>query len=234
MIWTIDSTHSYVSFAIRVLGVSTTKGRFNAPRGLLSLDEQNPASSWVEVEVDAASIDTHNRLRDAHLRSAAFFAVKQYATIAFKSTKVEHVAGQDYKVMGNLTLLGVTKPVTFDVTRPERSDRADCRGTGVLRPLPRRPPPGRGRAMHGPPEQPHTLVLRASGRAREHVQARARHDREARSAGGARASDQIRRVHLTAPHRHADARRAARTPGFAAQDGAAKRSDGAPRPQAAY
>ncbi len=116
MIWTIDPTHSYVSFAIRVLGVTTTKGRFNALRGQLSLDEQNPASSWVEAEVDAASIDTHNRLRDAHLRSAAFFAVKQYATIAFKSTKVEHIAGQDYKVTGNLTLLGVTKPVTFDVT----------------------------------------------------------------------------------------------------------------------
>ena len=116
MIWNIDPTHSRVSFAIRVLGVTTTKGRFNALRGHLSLDEQNPASSWVEAEVDAASIDTHNKLRDAHLRSAAFFAVKQYPTIAFKSTHVEHVGGQDYKVSGNLTLHGETKPVTFDVT----------------------------------------------------------------------------------------------------------------------
>jgi len=116
MIWNIDPTHSRVSFAIRVLGVTTTKGRFNALRGHLSLDEQNPASSWVEAEVDAASIDTYNKLRDAHLRSAAFFAVKQYPTIAFKSTHVEHVAGQDYKVTGNLTLHGETNPVTFDVT----------------------------------------------------------------------------------------------------------------------
>ena len=115
MIWKIDPTHSHVSFSIRVMGVTTTKGRFNALRGHLSIDEQNPASSWVEAEVDAASIDTHNKLRDAHLRSAAFFAVKQYPTMAFESTHVEHVSDQDYKVTGNLTLHGVTKPVTFDV-----------------------------------------------------------------------------------------------------------------------
>ena len=116
MIWKIDPTHSHMSFSIRVMGISTMKGRFNALRGQLHIDEQNPASSWVEAEVDAASIDTHNRLRDAHLRSAAFFAVKQYPTIVFESTHVEHVSGQDYKVTGNLTLYGVTQPVTFDVT----------------------------------------------------------------------------------------------------------------------
>ena len=116
MNWKIDPTHSHVSFSIRVMGVSTTKGRFNALRGQLSIDEQNPTNSWVEAEVDAASIDTHNRLRDAHLRSAAFFAIKKYPTMVFHSTKVEQVSGQDYKVTGNLTLHGVTKPVTFDVT----------------------------------------------------------------------------------------------------------------------
>src|SRR2546427_2887434 len=115
MIWKIDPTHSHVSFAIRVLGVSTTKGRFNVLRGHLSIDEQNPASSWVEAEVDAASIDTHNKLRDAHLRSAAFFAVKQYPTITFQSTSVEHAGGQDYQVTGNLSMHGVTRPITFDV-----------------------------------------------------------------------------------------------------------------------
>src|SRR5436305_2131845 len=115
MIWKIDPTHSHVSFAIRVLGVSTTKGRFNVLRGHLSIDEQNPASSWVEAEVDAASIDTHNMLRDAHLRSAAFFAVKQYPTITFQSTSIEHAGGQDYQVTGNLSMHGVTRPITFDV-----------------------------------------------------------------------------------------------------------------------
>jgi len=116
MIWEIDSTRSRVSFALRVMSVTTTRGSFNKVRGQLHIDEQNPASSWVEAEVDAASIDTHNKLRDAHLRSAAFFAVKKYPTIAFESTNVEYVNSRDYKVTGNLTLHGVTKPVTFDVT----------------------------------------------------------------------------------------------------------------------
>ncbi len=115
MNWQIDPTHSHLSFAIRVLSVSTTRGRFHALRGHLHIDEQNPANSWVDAEVDAASIDTHNKLRDAHLRSAAFFAVKQYPTITFQSTHVEHVKGQGYKVIGNLSLHGVTKPITFDV-----------------------------------------------------------------------------------------------------------------------
>ena len=115
MIWQIDPTHSHASFAVRVLSVSTTRGRFHALRGHLHIDEQNPANSWVDAEVDAASIDTHNKLRDAHLRSAAFFAVKQYPTITFQSTHVEHVKGQGYKVIGNLSLHGVTKPITFDV-----------------------------------------------------------------------------------------------------------------------
>ena len=115
MNWEIDSTHSHMSFAIRVMSVSTTRGRFHVLRGYLHIDEQNPANSWVEAEVDAVSIDTHNKLRDAHLRSAAFFAVKQYPTITFQSTHVEHVDGQGYKVIGNLSMHGVTKPITFDV-----------------------------------------------------------------------------------------------------------------------
>jgi polyisoprenoid-binding protein YceI len=115
MIWQIDPTHSHLSFAVRVLSVSTTRGRFHALRGHLHIDEQNPANSWVEAEVEAASIDTHIKLRDAHLRSAAFFDVKQYPTISFTSTNVEHVGGQNYQVTGNLTLHGVTKPITFDV-----------------------------------------------------------------------------------------------------------------------
>ena len=128
MTWEIDPTHSQVSFAIRVMSVTTTREHFNTLRGHPHIDEQNPASSWVEAEVDAASIDTHNRLRDTHLRSNAFFAVKKYPTIAFRSTHVEHTGGNAYKVMGNLTLLGITKPVTFDVEYSGRSTGLDTRG----------------------------------------------------------------------------------------------------------
>ena len=115
MNWQIDPTHSHLSFAIRVMSVSTTRGRFKALRGQLSIDEQHPANSWVDAQVQAASIDTRNKLRDAHLRSAAFFDVKKHSTITFTSTHVEQVSGQNYRVTGNLTLHGVTRPVTFDV-----------------------------------------------------------------------------------------------------------------------
>src|SRR5229473_29253 len=127
MNWQIDPTHSHLSFAIRVLSVSTTRGRFHALRGYLHIDEQNPANSWVEAEVDAASINTHNRLRDTHLRSNAFFAVKKYSTIAFRSTRVEHIGGSAYKVTGNLTLLGTTRPITFDVSYSGQSAGLNAR-----------------------------------------------------------------------------------------------------------
>ena len=115
MTWEIDPTHSHVSFAIRVMAVSTTRGRFNALRGQLYIDEQNPANCRVDAQVEAASIDTRNKLRDSHLRSADFFDVKKYPTITFMSTHVEHAGGQNYKVTGNLTMHGVTRPITFDV-----------------------------------------------------------------------------------------------------------------------
>ena len=129
MIWEIDPIHSRVLFSVRVMSVSTTRGSFKALRGQLHIDEQNPANSWVAAEVNTASIDTHNKLRDAHLRSAAFFAVKKYPTITFTSTNVEHLGGQDYQVTGNLTMHGVTRPITFDVTyRGEYSMMGMCTG----------------------------------------------------------------------------------------------------------
>jgi len=84
-------------------------------RGQIHIDESQPAHSWVEAEVDAATVDTQNKQRDAHLRTADFFEVDTYPAITFKSTKVEAVSGQEYRVTGDFTMHGVTKPVTFDV-----------------------------------------------------------------------------------------------------------------------
>jgi polyisoprenoid-binding protein YceI len=84
-------------------------------RGQIHIDESQPANSWVEAEVDVATVDTQNEQRDAHLRAADFFEVDTYPTITFKSTKVEAVSGQEYRVTGDFTLHGVTKSVTFDV-----------------------------------------------------------------------------------------------------------------------
>lgn len=147
MIWEIDPTHSKVSFAIRVMSVTTTRGRFNMLRGQLYIDERNPASSWIEAEVAAASIDTHNILRDAHLRSNAFFAVKKYPTISFRSTHVEYIGSSLYKVMGNLTLLGITKPVTFDVEYSGQSTGLDAHASLTAKATINRDDFGLGRSM---------------------------------------------------------------------------------------
>ena len=147
MTWEIDPTHSQVSFAIRVMSVTTTRGRFNKVRGQLHIDEQNPTSSWVAAEIDVASITTQNRLRDTHLRSNAFFAVKKYPTIAFKSTRVEHTGGNAYKVTGDLTLLGRTKPVTFDVDYSRQSAGFNARTSLTARATMNRHDFGLGQGM---------------------------------------------------------------------------------------
>jgi polyisoprenoid-binding protein YceI len=114
MTWQIDAIHSQVVFAVRHMLVSTVRGHFSAIRGTLEFDEAHPENASVEAEVDVASIDTRNKNRDADLLSPNFFDVEKYPTISFKSTKVER-AGDDYKVTGDLTLHGVTRPVVFDV-----------------------------------------------------------------------------------------------------------------------
>jgi len=113
MPWEIDPVHSHVAFSVRHMMVSTVRGRFNVLRGHLHIDEANPANSGVDAEVDAASIDTHDEHRDGHLRSPDFFDTEKYPTITFKSTKVEHVDGNEYRVTGDLTMHGVTKAITF-------------------------------------------------------------------------------------------------------------------------
>jgi polyisoprenoid-binding protein YceI len=115
MAWNIDATHSHVTFSIRHMVVSTVKGRFNVLSGALEIDTANPANSWVQAEVDVASIDTGDTNRDNHLRAPDFFDVEKYPKMTFKSTKVEPVGENEYQVTGDLTLHGVTKPVVFDV-----------------------------------------------------------------------------------------------------------------------
>src|SRR5581483_9724491 len=114
MAWEIDPTHSQATFSVRHLMIATVKGQFKIIRGQLHIDEQNPANSWVEAEADVASIDTRDTNRDAHLRSPDFFEAEKYPTITFKSTKVERVSGEEFKVTGDLTMHGVTKQVIFD------------------------------------------------------------------------------------------------------------------------
>lgn len=114
MTWAIDASHSQTTFSIRHMMVSTVRGHFNVLSGQLQIDEAHPENSWVEAEVDVASIDTRDKKRDGHLRSPDFFDAQKYPKITFKSNKVEHIGGQDYKITGDLTVHGVTRPVTFE------------------------------------------------------------------------------------------------------------------------
>lgn len=113
MAWEIDASHSQATFSVRHMVISTVKGHFKVLSGQLHIDEQNPAASWVEAQVETASIDTRDEKRDGHLRSPDFFDAATYPTITFKSTKVESAGGNEYNITGDLTLHGVTKPVTF-------------------------------------------------------------------------------------------------------------------------
>jgi polyisoprenoid-binding protein YceI len=115
MIWEIDAIHSQAAFAVRHMMISTVKGRFKVLRGKLALDKEHLERSWVEAEVDVASIDTGDSSRDAHLRSPDFFDGEKYPTMTFKSMKVEAAADDEYRVTGDLMMHGITREVIFVV-----------------------------------------------------------------------------------------------------------------------
>lgn len=112
--WELDGAHTDVSFKVRHLAVSYTRGHFEALSGTLDIDEQDVRNSKVDIEIDVASIDTANDDRDEHLRSADFFDAAKFPKMRFVSTKVRR-SGKTLRIDGLLTLHGVTKAVTLDV-----------------------------------------------------------------------------------------------------------------------
>jgi len=112
--WVIDSGHSRVGFSVVHMVVSSVSGRFKQVSGTVSLDEANLSKSELEITIEAASIDTDEPKRDEHLRSPDFFDTTKFPAIVFKSTKVTPAGGTKYKLTGELTMHGVTKPVTLD------------------------------------------------------------------------------------------------------------------------
>jgi polyisoprenoid-binding protein YceI len=113
--WTIDPNHSEVGFSIRHM-FSKVPGNFGKFQGAIVYDAQIPENSSVKVDIDASSINTRNEKRDNHLRSEDFFDVAKFPTLTFASTKVAAAGTNKLKVDGNLTMHGVTKPVTLFVT----------------------------------------------------------------------------------------------------------------------
>ena len=114
--YTLDVSHSRLGFVARHAMVTKVRGQFGAFSGTATIDEATPASSKVDLTIDVTSIDTGNADRDGHLKSPDFFDAEKYPTITFKSTKVEAAGDKKLRVIGDLTIKGVTKQVVLDTT----------------------------------------------------------------------------------------------------------------------
>jgi polyisoprenoid-binding protein YceI len=112
--WNFDAVHSHVGFSVRHLMISKVNGHFKVWSGTLVTDEPSHDASSVEVEIDAASIDTKEPQRDEHLRSPDFLDAANYPKITFKSSKVTKVEDDRFNVAGILTIRGVAKEVVLD------------------------------------------------------------------------------------------------------------------------
>jgi polyisoprenoid-binding protein YceI len=114
--WEIDPAHSSANFAVRHLVISTVRGSMGPMTGTVNLEDSDPTKSTVMATVDVKGIDTREAKRGEHLRGPDFFDVAKYPTITFMSKKVEKVSDTNYKVTGELTMHGVSKEITLDVT----------------------------------------------------------------------------------------------------------------------
>jgi polyisoprenoid-binding protein YceI len=113
--WTFEPGHTAAEFSARHMMVTHVRGHFKDVHGTLNFDPKNPAGSFVEVVIDARKIWTGEPARDTHLRSADFLDVQNFPEITFRGNQVDAIGEVDYRVTGDLTIRGVTRPVTLDV-----------------------------------------------------------------------------------------------------------------------
>ena len=121
--WKIDQAHSHAEIKVKHMMISNVKGSYSGLTGPLSLDETDYTHSKVEVDIPVATLSTGDPQRDGHLKSADFLDAEKYPAILFKSTNIDSKGGADYAVTGDLTIHGVTKPVTLaveDVSEPSK------------------------------------------------------------------------------------------------------------------
>jgi polyisoprenoid-binding protein YceI len=110
----IDPAHSTIGFTVRHAMVTNVKGSFKDFSGTLHLDGTDPSRSTASLDVTMDSIDTGNADRDGHLRSADFFKTDEFPTMTFRSTKAEVLGDDAYRITGDLSILGTTRPITID------------------------------------------------------------------------------------------------------------------------
>lgn len=125
--WQLDPNHSAAQFSVRHLGISTVRGNFTKLSGTVQYDPADPTKSVIDVTIDPASIDTRVQGRDNDLKGEHFFDVTKYPTMTFKSKRVESAGAGKLRVLGDLTMHGVTKEVTLDVEGPTEPTK-DQRG----------------------------------------------------------------------------------------------------------
>jgi polyisoprenoid-binding protein YceI len=116
-VWKFDPFHTQVEFSAKHLGMMTVRGHFSEVTSGGEIHPDHPERSKIEATINTASIRTHNEQRDKDLRSSNFLEIEKYPTMAFKSTKIEHTGGDHYRVTGDLTIKGTTKPVTLEVVK---------------------------------------------------------------------------------------------------------------------
>jgi polyisoprenoid-binding protein YceI len=116
--WNIDPAHSAAEFKVKHMMISNVKGHFAKISGSLTLDESDLTKSHAEASIEAASIETRDAQRDAHLKSADFFDVEKFPTLSFKSTRIHLVRDGELSAEGDLTIHGVTRRVVFNVEGP--------------------------------------------------------------------------------------------------------------------
>ena len=112
--YALDTSHSQVGFVVKHMMVSKVRGRFDDFTGAITIAD-DPADSSVEVSVQLSSVDTRDAKRDEHLRSADFFSTEEHPTMTYRSTGVRHDGGNRWLVDGELTLLGITRPLQLEV-----------------------------------------------------------------------------------------------------------------------
>ena len=117
MTWQLDPMHTQVEFSAKHFGMMTVRGHFNQVATSGQIDPVDPAASSVEVTIDVASLTTGNAQRDNDLRSSYFLELDKYPTITFKSTRIAPAGEDRYTLTGDLTIKGVTKPVTLNLQR---------------------------------------------------------------------------------------------------------------------
>lgn len=115
MAWVIDPSHSEITFSVRHLMISNVRGRFENFSGTVDFNEQEPAKSTIDVQIEAASLNTRDGQRDTHLKSADFLNVEEHPYLTFKSQRVELLDEAHARLTGDLSIRGVTNEVVLDV-----------------------------------------------------------------------------------------------------------------------